>query len=147
MGASLAYSVQIYCDFSAYSDIAIGVSLLLGFELPENFNAPYTARTIQDFWRRWHITLSSWLRDYLYIPLGGSRKGRGRTYVNLIVTFLLGRPLARRRLDVRVLGRHARRRSGARARPRRRAPGPRAARARRHRRARARSSASACSPS
>ncbi|MEI6450404.1 MAG: MBOAT family O-acyltransferase [Actinomycetes bacterium] len=84
-----AYSVQIYCDFSAYSDIAIGVSLLLGFELPENFNAPYTARTIQDFWRRWHITLSSWLRDYLYIPLGGSRKGRGRTYVNLIVTFLL----------------------------------------------------------
>ena len=84
-----AYSVQIYCDFSAYSDIAIGVSLLLGFELPENFNAPYTARTIQDFWRRWHITLSSWLRDYLYIPLGGSRKGRGRTYVNLIATFLL----------------------------------------------------------
>ena len=85
-----AYSVQIYCDFSAYSDIAIGVSLLLGFELPENFNAPYTARSIQDFWRRWHITLSSWLRDYLYIPLGGNRKGRGRTYVNLIVTFLLG---------------------------------------------------------
>ena len=84
-----AYSVQIYCDFSAYSDIAIGVSLLLGFELPENFNAPYTARTIQDFWRRWHITLSSWLRDYLYIPLGGNRKGRGRTYVNLFVTFLL----------------------------------------------------------
>ena len=86
----VAYSVQIYCDFSAYSDIAIGISLLLGFELPENFNAPYTARTIQDFWRRWHITLSSWLRDYLYIPLGGNRKGRGRTYVNLVVTFLLG---------------------------------------------------------
>ena len=88
--AIAAYSVQIYCDFSAYSDIAIGISLLLGFELPENFNAPYTARTIQDFWRRWHITLSSWLRDYLYIPLGGNRKGRGRTYVNLIVTMLLG---------------------------------------------------------
>jgi D-alanyl-lipoteichoic acid acyltransferase DltB (MBOAT superfamily) len=87
--AIAAYSVQIYCDFSAYSDIAIGISLLLGFELPENFNAPYTARTIQDFWRRWHITLSSWLRDYLYIPLGGNRKGRARTYVNLIVTFLL----------------------------------------------------------
>ena len=86
----LAYSVQIYCDFSAYSDIAIGVSLLLGFELPANFDAPYTARTIQDFWRRWHITLSSWLRDYLYIPLGGNRKGRGRTYANLVVTFLLG---------------------------------------------------------
>ncbi len=85
----LAYSVQIYCDFSAYSDIAIGIALLLGFDLPENFNAPYTARTIQDFWRRWHITLSSWLRDYLYIPLGGSRKGRGRTYLNLVATFLL----------------------------------------------------------
>ncbi|HTX70985.1 MAG TPA: MBOAT family O-acyltransferase [Thermoleophilia bacterium] len=86
----IAYSVQIYCDFSAYADIAIGVALLLGFELPANFDAPYTARTIQDFWRRWHITLSSWLRDYLYIPLGGNRKGRGRTYVNLVVTFLLG---------------------------------------------------------
>lgn len=85
----LAYSVQIYCDFSAYSDIAIGVSLLLGFQLPDNFNAPYTARTIQDFWRRWHITLSSWLRDYLYIPLGGSRKGRGRTSLNIMITFLL----------------------------------------------------------
>lgn len=85
----LAYSVQIYCDFSAYSDIAIGVALLLGFRLPENFRAPYTARTLQDFWRRWHISLSTWLRDYLYIPLGGNRKGRRRTYVNLIVTFLL----------------------------------------------------------
>ena len=85
----LAYSVQIYCDFSAYSDIAIGVSLLLGFRLPDNFNAPYTARTIQDFWRRWHITLSSWLRDYLYIPLGGNRKGSARTYLNIIITFLL----------------------------------------------------------
>jgi D-alanyl-lipoteichoic acid acyltransferase DltB (MBOAT superfamily) len=71
----VAYSVQIYCDFSAYADIAIGVSLLLGFELPDNFDAPYTARTIQDFWRRWHITLSSWLRDYLYIPLGGTARG------------------------------------------------------------------------
>ena len=82
--------MQIYCDFSAYADIAIGISLLLGFELPANFDAPYTARTIQDFWRRWHITLSSWLRDYLYIPLGGNRKGRGRTYANLVITFLLG---------------------------------------------------------
>ncbi len=86
----VAYSVQIYCDFSAYADIAIGISLLLGFELPANFDAPYTSRTIQDFWRRWHITLSSWLRDYLYIPLGGNRKGNGRTYVNLVLTFLLG---------------------------------------------------------
>ena len=86
----IAYSVQIYCDFSAYADIAIGIALLLGFELPANFDAPYTARSIQDFWRRWHITLSSWLRDYLYIPLGGNRKGKGRTYANLVITFLLG---------------------------------------------------------
>ena len=72
----IGYSVQIYCDFSAYADIAIGISLLLGFELPDNFNAPYTATSVQDFWRRWHMTLSRWLRDYLYIPLGGNRKGR-----------------------------------------------------------------------
>jgi D-alanyl-lipoteichoic acid acyltransferase DltB (MBOAT superfamily) len=87
--AVLGYSVQIYCDFSAYSDIAIGTALLLGFRFPDNFNAPYTAVSIRDFWRRWHMTLSSWLRDYLYIPLGGNRKGRVRTYVNLMVTFLL----------------------------------------------------------
>jgi D-alanyl-lipoteichoic acid acyltransferase DltB (MBOAT superfamily) len=85
-----AYSAQIYCDFSAYADIAIGVALLLGFTLPENFRAPYAARSIQGFWRRWHITLSLWLRDYLYIPLGGNRKGRARTYANILVTFLLG---------------------------------------------------------
>ena len=86
----IGYSVQIFCDFSAYADIAIGVSLLLGFELPENFNAPYTATSVQDFWRRWHMTLSRWLRDYLYIPLGGNRKGRLRTYLNLMVTMVLG---------------------------------------------------------
>jgi D-alanyl-lipoteichoic acid acyltransferase DltB (MBOAT superfamily) len=86
----VGYSVQIYCDFSAYADIAIGISLLLGFELPDNFNAPYTAASVQDFWRRWHMTLSRWLRDYLYIPLGGSRKGRTRTYVNLMLTMVLG---------------------------------------------------------
>ena len=86
----VGYSVQIYCDFSAYADIAIGISLLLGFELPDNFNAPYTAASVQDFWRRWHMTLSRWLRDYLYIPLGGSRKGRTRTYVNLMITMVLG---------------------------------------------------------
>jgi len=86
----IGYSVQIYCDFSAYSDIAIGVSLLLGFELPDNFNAPYTAISVQDFWRRWHMTLSRWLRDYLYIPLGGNRKGETRTYVNIMITMLLG---------------------------------------------------------
>ncbi|MBM3147976.1 MAG: MBOAT family protein [Actinobacteria bacterium] len=88
--AVLGYSVQIYCDFSAYSDIAIGTALLLGFRFPDNFNAPYTALSIRDFWRRWHITLSTWLRDYLYIPLGGNRKGRLRTYVNLMITMLLG---------------------------------------------------------
>ena len=86
----IGYSVQIYCDFSAYADIAIGISLLLGFELPDNFNAPYTATSVQDFWRRWHMTLSRWLRDYLYIPLGGNRKGRTRTYVNLMLTMVLG---------------------------------------------------------
>ena len=88
--AVYAYAVQIYCDFSAYSDIAIGTALLLGFHFPMNFNAPYLAPSLRDFWRRWHISLSSWLRDYLYIPLGGSRRGVGRTYRNLLVTFLLG---------------------------------------------------------
>ncbi len=86
----VGYAVQIYCDFSAYADIAIGISLLLGFELPDNFNAPYTAASVQDFWRRWHMTLSRWLRDYLYIPLGGNRKGRLRTYVNIMITMVLG---------------------------------------------------------
>ena len=84
------YAVQIYCDFSAYSDIAIGIALLLGFTIPDNFDAPYTARDVRDFWRRWHITLSRWIRDYLYIPLGGNRKGAARTYVNLMLAFLLG---------------------------------------------------------
>jgi D-alanyl-lipoteichoic acid acyltransferase DltB (MBOAT superfamily) len=88
--AIYAYSVQIYADFSAYSDIAIGAALLLGFRFPDNFNAPYTALSIQDFWRRWHMTLSRWLRDYLYIPLGGSRGGAGATRRNLMLTMLLG---------------------------------------------------------
>jgi len=88
--AVLGYSVQIYADFSAYSDMAIGFALLLGFRFPDNFNAPYTAMSIRDFSRRWHMTLSSWLRDYLYIPLGGNRKGRLRTYINLMITMLLG---------------------------------------------------------
>jgi D-alanyl-lipoteichoic acid acyltransferase DltB (MBOAT superfamily) len=88
--ATYGYSVQIYCDFSGYTDMAIGVALLLGFRLPINFNSPYKAVSITDFWHRWHISLSSWLRDYLYIPLGGSRKGTVRTYVNLLVTMLLG---------------------------------------------------------
>ena len=84
------YALQIYCDFSAYSDIAIGIALLLGFTLPDNFNAPYSATNITDFWRRWHMTLSRWLRDYLYISLGGNRKGKMRTLLNLLLTMLLG---------------------------------------------------------
>jgi alginate O-acetyltransferase complex protein AlgI len=85
-----AYAVQIFCDFSAYSEIAIGLALLLGFRFPENFNAPYTAVSLQDFWRRWHMSLSRWLRDYLYIPLGGNRGGELFTYRNLMLTMLLG---------------------------------------------------------
>jgi alginate O-acetyltransferase complex protein AlgI len=88
--AVYAYSIQIYCDFSGYTDVAIGSALLFGYKLPENFNAPYLARSLQDFWHRWHISLSTWLRDYLYVPLGGSRKGLVRTYVNLMITMLLG---------------------------------------------------------
>ncbi|CAN5853612.1 MBOAT family protein [soil metagenome] len=88
--AIYGYAVQIYADFSGYTDIAIGVALLMGFRFPDNFNSPYTAVSIQDFWRRWHMTLSRWLRDYLYIPLGGNRKGRGATYRNLFLTMLLG---------------------------------------------------------
>lgn len=88
--ATYGYSIQIYCDFSGYTDIAIGVALLFGFRLPINFNSPYKAINISDFWRRWHISLSSWLRDYLYIPLGGNKKGKIRSYINLIITMLLG---------------------------------------------------------
>ena len=85
-----AYAFQIYFDFSAYSDMAIGLGRMIGFEFPRNFNAPYHADSITDFWRRWHISLSTFLRDYLYIPLGGNRKGVRRNYVNLAVTMLLG---------------------------------------------------------
>ncbi|MBK7581302.1 MAG: MBOAT family protein [Myxococcales bacterium] len=88
--AVLGYAVQIYCDFSGYTDIAIGSALLLGVRFPLNFDSPYKAPNIQDFWRRWHISLSTWLRDYLYVPLGGNRKGEARTYVNLMLTMLLG---------------------------------------------------------
>src|SRR5438045_4166503 len=83
-------SVQIFADFCGYTNIAIGVALLLGFEFPQNFASPYAAVSLQDFWRRWHMTLSRWLRDYLYIPLGGNRKGRLVTYRNLMLTMLLG---------------------------------------------------------
>lgn len=88
--AVVGYALQIYCDFSGYTDVAIGSALLLGIRFPLNFNAPYKAASIQDFWRRWHISLSTWLRDYLYLPLGGNRKGTVRTYVNLMLTMLLG---------------------------------------------------------
>lgn len=84
------YAVQIYCDFSGYTDIAIGLALLLGFRFPQNFDAPYTATSLQDFWRRWHMTLSRFLRDYLYVPLGGNRGSRAKTYRNLMLTMLLG---------------------------------------------------------
>ena len=84
------YAVQIYADFSGYTDMAIGIALLLGFRFPQNFDRPYAATSVQDFWRRWHMTLSRWLRDYLYIPLGGSRRGKLATYRNLLATMALG---------------------------------------------------------
>ena len=86
----IAYAFQIYFDFSAYSDMAIGLGLMLGFVFAKNFDSPYLAQSMTDFWRRWHISLSTWLRDYLYVPLGGNRKGPRRTYVNLFVVMLLG---------------------------------------------------------
>jgi len=88
--AVYGYAIQIYCDFSGYTDIAIGAALILGFQLPINFRSPYKAKNISDFWRRWHISLSSWLRDYLYIPLGGSRNGKIVMFLALMITMLLG---------------------------------------------------------
>ena len=88
--ALVFFAIQIYCDFSGYSDMAIATAALLGFELRRNFAFPYFATSITDFWRRWHISLSSWLRDYLYIPLGGNRRGLARTRANLMITMLLG---------------------------------------------------------
>ena len=86
----VGYVVQIYCDFSGYSDMAIGISAIMGFRLTRNFNFPYKSRNLTDFWRRWHISLSTWLRDYVYIPLGGNRRGTLRTYVNNFLTMLVG---------------------------------------------------------
>lgn len=86
----LAYSFQIYFDFSGYSDMAVGLGLMFGFTFPQNFNSPYCSTSFSDFWRRWHMTLSTWLREYLYIPLGGNRHGRFRTYLNLFLVMLLG---------------------------------------------------------
>ena len=88
--ASLSYTFQLYYDFSGYTDMAIGSALLFNIKLPYNFNSPYKALNIQDFWRRWHMTLSRWLRDYLYVTIGGNRLGNFRTYINLFITFLLG---------------------------------------------------------
>jgi len=88
--ATYGFAVQIYADFSGYTDIAIGLAMLLGFRFPDNFNAPYTARNLQDFWHRWHMTLSRWLRDYLYIPLGGGRGTRAQTARNIMITMVLG---------------------------------------------------------
>ena len=87
---TVAFGIQIYCDFSGYSDIAIGAALILGFKIPINFNKPYFATSPSDFWRKWHISLSSWLRDYLYIPLGGNKKSKERTYLNLFTVMFLG---------------------------------------------------------
>lgn len=84
------YALQIYCDFSGYSDMAIGIALLMGFHFNINFNSPYQSKNITEFWRRWHISLSTWLKDYLYISLGGNQKGKFRTYLNLFITMLLG---------------------------------------------------------
>ncbi|WP_026507256.1 MBOAT family O-acyltransferase [Butyrivibrio sp. MC2013] len=87
--ASILYTIEIYCDFGGYSNIAIGCARVLGFDLMKNFDAPYLSRNIQEFWRRWHISLSSWFRDYLYIPLGGNRKGIVRKYINILIVFVL----------------------------------------------------------
>jgi alginate O-acetyltransferase complex protein AlgI len=86
----LAYAIQIYCDFSGYTDMAIGAAHMLGYKLAKNFDMPYLSANIAEFWRRWHISLSSWLRDYLFIPLGGSRGTRWQTYRNLLITMTLG---------------------------------------------------------
>ena len=88
--AAVAYTLQIYFDFSGYSDMAIGVAKMLGFNLPKNFNLPYLAHNVTELWKRWHITLSSWLQDYIYISLGGNRKGKVRTYINLVLTMVIG---------------------------------------------------------
>ncbi len=112
------YTLQIYFDFSGYSDMAIGLGHMFGFTFPENFRYPYVASSVQDFWKRWHMSLSSWFRDYLYIPLGGSRVSPARVYLNLTHRVLPVRVVARRKLDFRHLG------PAARAVPRARTPGP-----------------------
>lgn len=88
--AVISYSIQIYCDFSGYSDMAVGCAMCIGYDLPKNFNVPYLSKNVSEFWKRWHISLSTWLQQYLYIPLGGNRKGQVRTYINLLLTMVLG---------------------------------------------------------
>ena len=114
IAAAYGYAVQIYCDFSAYSDMAIGLAALLGYRFPHNFNQPYRARSLQDFWRRWHISLSSWLRDYLYIPLGGSRGGVLAGVPQPDDHDAARRAVARRQMDLPDLGRAARAGAGDR---------------------------------
>ena len=87
--ASMLFAIQIYCDFAGYSTIAIGATEVMGFQLMDNFNCPYLSQSVAEFWRRWHISLSSWFKDYLYIPLGGNRKGKVRKYINIMIVFLV----------------------------------------------------------
>ena len=114
--AIYAYAIQIYADFSGYTDMAIGIALLLGIRFPQNFDAPYISLSVQEFWRRWHMTLSRWLRDYLYIPLGGNRGTRVVHLPQPVPDHGHRRPLARRQLDLRDLGRAPGRLPGGRAR-------------------------------
>ena len=116
--AAYAYTAQIYCDFSGYTDMAIGLALLMGYVFPQNFRSPYRATGFRDFWRRWHMTLSRFLRDFLYIPLGGNRGGRAEDLPQSDHHDGARRALARGSVDVRALGRVPRRRPGRRARPR-----------------------------
>jgi alginate O-acetyltransferase complex protein AlgI len=106
--ASFFFAVQIYCDFSGYSDIALGAARCLGIDLMRNFRTPYYSANVSEFWKRWHISLSSWFRDYVYIPLGGNRVVKWRWYYNLMITFLLSGLMARRGVDLHHLGRLAR---------------------------------------
>ena len=108
----ICYTLQIYFDFSGYSDMALGLGRMFGFRFPENFRWPYVAETVQDFWRRWHISLSAWFRDYLYVPLGGNRTSAARTYCNLVIVFFLCGLVARRQLELRGLGPLSRQFSG-----------------------------------
>lgn len=102
--AVLLYSVQIYCDFAGYTLIAIGIAGSLGIELPVNFKQPYLSKNIDDFWNRWHISLTSWFRDYLYFPLGGNCKGKVRTYVNVLIVFVVSGIMAWCRFDIYIVG-------------------------------------------